>query len=72
MAYQSRIPTTGDREMSPGQAASLRKAEAGQRLTDHDRGLLRSVEMFGRPADAKRADAALDADRNRRDGRSRA
>lgn len=72
MTHQSRIPTTSDRPMSPGQAATLRKAEAGRRLSDFERGHLRAVEAYGTPADSRRAAAALDADQSRRTGRRRA
>ena len=72
MTFQSRIPTTGDRRMSPGQEAALRRAEAGQRLSDQQRGQLHAVAQYGRPEDASRAADALDADKDRRTGRGRA
>lgn len=72
MTHQSRIPTTGDRPMSAGQEAALRRAEAGHRLSDEQRGQLRAVATYGRPDDARRASDALDADKHRRAGRGRA
>lgn len=71
MPFQSRIPTNRDRRMSPGQESALRRAEAGQRLSDGQRGQLHAVAQYGRPEDALRASVALDSDKDRRTGRGR-
>ena len=54
MAFQPRLASSGDRELSAGQEAACRRAESGKTLTEHDLGTLRVARLYAAPSDARR------------------
>lgn len=65
-AFQHSIPL-GRPEVSLDvlQTQACERAERGHLLSDAQRGVLRSAAIFANAADARRAQAALDSDRDR-------
>jgi hypothetical protein len=66
MVYQSAIPTNRvGQSLTKEQELAALRAERGSKLTSQQRGSLRAAEVFADPKHARRAAAALEADRRK-------